>query len=146
MGGFIKAFMNAARAAPPSSLAQVVTLGRASSCFVCRPFQKCSSQILPAMGSFHSYVQFFFVFCFLKLSPSRSICQELFWDGLFLMENCDFGTVLYPFTTTINKVLYSVFLFTNWNWNGFEIKIFAPHRASKVYYKSVRLMIPSIKC
>ena len=50
VGGFIKAFMNAAPSSS-SSLAQVVTLGRASSCLVWLPLQTFSSQILTAIGS-----------------------------------------------------------------------------------------------
>ena len=73
-----------------------------------------------------------FVFYFLTLSPCRIFCQELFCDGLSLVEICDFGTVLYPFTTTINKVLYSVFVFnfSNGFWDlKFEIKIYKGHSA-----------------
>ena len=44
-----------------SSLAQVVTLGRASSCLVLQPLQKKSSHFLPVMGSVPSFFSVFLI-------------------------------------------------------------------------------------
>ena len=78
---------------------------------------KFSSQILTAIGSIQvrANSQRFFSDVFVLLhthTPPLQTCLSgiILRRGMSLMEICDFGTVLYPFTT-INKVLYSVFFF-----------------------------------
>ena len=69
-----------------SSLAQVVTLGRASSCLVLQPLQKNPHIFCLLWGVCQVFSPFFDHSLTHTLFPCRPICQELFLQGQLIFD------------------------------------------------------------